>query len=47
MHVPVLGICPGGPKEGETPHQEVGKIGKGVEHQQGGDLQQISANLKS
>ena len=38
LALPVLGIGPGGPKEGQTPHQEVGKVGEGVEHQKGRDL---------
>ena len=38
LALPVLGIGPGGPKEGQTPHQEVGKVGEGVEHQKRRDL---------
>ena len=38
LALPVLGIGPGGPKEGQPPHQEVGKVGKGVEHQKRRDL---------
>ena len=38
LALPVLGIGPGGPKEGQAPHQEVGKVGEGVEHQKGRDL---------
>ena len=35
---PVLGVRPGGSQEDEAPHQEVGKVSEGVEHQQRGDL---------
>ena len=38
LALPVLGIGPGGPEESQAPHQEVGKVGEGVEHQKGGDL---------
>ena len=38
LALPVLGIGPGGPKEGQAPHQEVGKVDEGVEHQKGRDL---------
>ena len=38
LALPVLGIGPGGPKEGQPPHQEVGKVGKGVVHQKRRDL---------
>ena len=38
LALPVLGIGPGGPKEGQAPHQEVGKVGEGVKHEKGGDL---------
>ena len=38
LALPVLGIGPGGPKEGQPPHQEVGKVGEGVEHQKRRDL---------
>ena len=44
LALPVLGIGPGGPKEGQAPHQEVGKVGEGVEHQKGGDL--IKGNVQ-
>ena len=45
LTLPVLGIGPGGPKEGQAPHQEVGKVGEGVEHQKGGDLIQKMFNF--
>ena len=43
--LPVLGIGPGGPEEGQAPHQEVGKVGEGVEHQKGRDLIRIKFQL--
>ena len=33
LALPVLGIGPGGPEEGQAPHQEVGKVGEGGAHQ--------------
>ena len=45
LALPVLGIGPGGPEEGQAPHQEVGKVGEGVEHQKGGDLIQKMFNI--
>ena len=35
---PVLGVGPGGAEEGEAPHEQVGQVGQGVEHQEGGHL---------
>ena len=45
LALPVLGIGPGGPKEGQAPHQEVGKVGEGVEHQKGRDLMRQMLNF--
>ena len=45
LALPVLGIGPGGPKEGQAPHQEVGKVGEGVEHQKGRDLKRKGFNF--
>ena len=45
LALPVLGIGPGGPKEGQAPHQEVGKVGEGVKHQKRGDLMREVFNI--
>ena len=45
LALPVLGIGPGGPEESQAPHQEVGKVGEGVEHQKGRDLIQKIFNF--
>ena len=39
---PVFSVGPGGSQENDAPHQQVGKIGERVEHQQRGELQRTT-----